>query len=1156
MLKKLIASGSAAVIALTTLAQGIVVGAPVVTDPEMIDAVSWAYDAGLTKYSDADAFMPFNNLTREQFAKFASEFAVNELEIQADESLNCTFSDSDLFDVTLASHIKRACQQGLMMGSNGMFMPKQLVTRGQVAIVVSRMLGELDPQASQQEHFAYLQSLGIMNVANLDSAIQRGDAMLILYRIANGDDTDLCTIDPSLPGCDNGNGNGNGTGTVVKEGDLQVSLNPSSPANMSSIPNNGVSRFATVDFTAGSKDITLNSISMKRMGLGSYSDFAGGGRIYFEVAGIRVSSRSTVSSDDTAVLSFAPALTIAAGKTVSVDLMAELVSAPTGTENKFMSTMIDSSAANVNGSVETPTLRTANYSVRSITFTNQNVLTTYQGNETTVELGKFQLQNVGSNTINANLQAITFRNVGNGDVTDGLTNLKLLRAGSTVSSTVIINGRDVTFVVSDTINDGQTASYTIQGDIASVENASGDTYKFTLRQTTDINAKESNTGFRTAVVITANAANDTTTANQYTVAGGELRFARDNSLSLSQSVSPGALQVELMKGTIQAKQAILLEDVLLNVTAGSATIDNAFKKVYLQIGASVFTWTPDAVTAANNAIAEFDGSVTVNGTVAVRIYADVYTNATSPAGPFTFGSLDGSSFTRKEYVSNQNNVSSSIGNIAGSAVSLINSTLSVSKFDSLGTVVYTTNNAQNKVFYGVRLSNNQNNPIKVGSITLTASNVAFNNGISVTLKNGSNSIATKTLNGATTFNGLNILVVKDQPVSLTFEGNFLSTISAPNTGTFGVSFNPGDVIDNVTSNNVTPTGTPATSATLSVISGGTAVINSTSSVPPQSFVTAGETKKIGTINIQAVNDELEVRGLYIRITGTGAFAANAGNQVSNLVIKDSLGNTVSSESSRDTETNANDIAKFTSFVAGTKVAAGASKSFDVFGTINPINNSASAGEFNISLATTYNDSSYTDEYQGTRLFSTNAGTYITAGTIGGVVNPTTFQATTVTLSSNYYVVASYPKLVGVDLVGDDFKIIEFKITNPSTTNTLRADSFAYVANATTTGDFYGKVADVYVNSNPQAAQMTIAATGSYTFASPLEVAPGGDVTIKVQLTTSYIASPANGTRIRNFTIDNLGFTQVFSDASTQTLASIALGYQASAGLKLQANKTY
>ncbi len=166
-------------------------------------------------------------------------------------------------------------------------------------------------------------------------------------------------------------------------------------------------------------------------------------------------------------------------------------------------------------------------------------------------------------------------------------------------------------------------------------------------------------------------------------------------------------------------------------------------------------------------------------------------------------------------------------------------------------------------------------------------------------------------------------------------------------------------------------------------------------------MTAGDTKKIGTINIQAVNDELEVRALYVKVNGTGAFAANAGNQVSNLTLKDSAGNVVSSESSRDTQTNANDIAKFTSFVAGTKIPAGSSKSFDVFGTINPVNNSASAGEFRLTLATSYDDASYTDEYQGARLYSVNAGTYVTAGTVGGVVNPTAFQNTTVVLSSNY-----------------------------------------------------------------------------------------------------------------------------------------------------------
>ena len=89
MLKKLIASGSIAVIALSSLANGLVLGATAVTDPELIQAVSWANDAGLTKYSDADAFMPYNNLTREQAAKFASEFAESQLAIfQAEKIVN------------------------------------------------------------------------------------------------------------------------------------------------------------------------------------------------------------------------------------------------------------------------------------------------------------------------------------------------------------------------------------------------------------------------------------------------------------------------------------------------------------------------------------------------------------------------------------------------------------------------------------------------------------------------------------------------------------------------------------------------------------------------------------------------------------------------------------------------------------------------------------------------------------------------------------------------------------------------------------------------------------------------------------------------------------------------------------------------------------
>jgi hypothetical protein len=698
-------------------------------------------------------------------------------------------------------------------------MPKQLVTRGQVATVVSRMLGEIDAFSSEQAHFAYLQSEGIMNVANLSSSISRGDALLVLYRIAAPAE-DLCDLDPTLPGCEDEDTDEDDDGeeVIIKEGDLQISLNPSSPANMSSVPTNGVSKFATVDFTAGTKDVTISTVSLVRGGLGASSEIS---RVYFEVNGVRISSRSTISSDNTAVLSFAPALVVPAGETVSVDLVAELAALNAGSEHNFRSTAVESSAATVNGVFTTATLRTANYTVRGVTFTNQNVSTTYQGNEATVELGRFQLQNIGTSTIDVNVKAVTLRNVGNGDLSTGLMDLKLLRSGTPVSSSVIVNGRDLTFVLSDTIKDGQTAVYTIDAKVAQVENTNGDTYKFILRQTTDLNASEAPTGFRTAVTSTANVANDTTASQSYTVSGGELRFVRDSSETLSKNVTKGSLQVVFMKGTINAKQPILLEDPQLQVALGAAAnqISNVAKKFYMQIGSTVMTWTPSPTLA--NPVAQFDGSVTVNGTVPFMVYADIDANATYPA-PVAFQTFAYSSFSngRIEYLSNQNAVAAAsvVGTVAGINVTVVDTQLAVSRADGLGTIVYSTNNAQSKTIYGVKLTNNQDNPVRVNAITITPSNpAAFNNGMSLTLKNGSTALQTKTLNGATTFNGLNIIVSKATSVDLTFEADFLSTMTAGDQGTFAVSFNAGDVKDNITSNDATVTGTPATSALLSII---------------------------------------------------------------------------------------------------------------------------------------------------------------------------------------------------------------------------------------------------------------------------------------------------------------------------------------------------
>jgi len=78
--------------------------------------------------------------------------------------------------------------------------------------------------------------------------------------------------------------------------------------------------------------------------------------------------------------------------------------------------------------------------------------------------------------------------------------------------------------------------------------------------------------------------------------------------------------------------------------------------VYLQIGNSTFSWSPADTTA------DFLGTVTVNGTVPVRMYTKL--KDASAGKTIKFNELKLSSFQTAQYVSNQNNVSSAIGNIA------------------------------------------------------------------------------------------------------------------------------------------------------------------------------------------------------------------------------------------------------------------------------------------------------------------------------------------------------------------------------------------------------------------------------------------------------------------------------------------------------------
>jgi hypothetical protein len=86
-----------------------------------------------------------------------------------------------------------------------------------------------------------------------------------------------------------------------------------------------------------------------------------------------------------------------------------------------------------------------------------------------------------------------------------------------------------------------------------------------------------------------------------------------------------------MEGSITAKNAVRLEDIKLalatvNSGALAGNLNQFFNTIYLTVGSSVFSVSSTGTVAASSTL-DFNGIVTISGTVPVKIYANLRDNA-------------------------------------------------------------------------------------------------------------------------------------------------------------------------------------------------------------------------------------------------------------------------------------------------------------------------------------------------------------------------------------------------------------------------------------------------------------------------------------------------------------------------------------------------
>lgn len=859
---------------------------------EIQGAYDYAYANQITTVTPIDAAMPFGEAIRWNVAKMIVNWAkANNLYDARPELVGKCNGFDDMSQARteskeLADYVTMACEGGLMgLNNDGTpatsFNPKGAVTRGQFFTLLSRALWGSTYDGGDpfyQKHMDALMDAGIITQANPNMNAQRYQLWLMLMRAAETDTTDNCD-DPmvqlscalALPDCPQVCMEQPLTGNVFtgKAGMVQISLSSATPAARS-VPAVGIVPVAVYTVSAGDKDIQLSSITVQRQGLGNRSDIS---RIYFEANGMRVSGRQTIGVDDTATVTFSPAIIVKAGSSMDLTLVTNL-NGTAGGEHFFSiksAEMVDSSAETVGGNfpIESNTFKLTNYSVLQLAFDKGGSATTYKVGDKGVELGQFKLQNNDANK-SASLLSITFRNEGSGDPARSLTNLVLKRNNEVVSTQpTVVNGKYITFITKNDIPGGINATYSIVADIANVDNTDGDTYQFKLQYSDDVNAVENNTLFKSNITITNG------TLPSYKVEGADVILSKPNGQMTVQTVSAGTNDVVLLKADLSVKTNVRLGDVTITFDTGSFTgnVTGYFTTLKLKIGNRIVS----TVNPNNGVTFTFEGVNDVTADTTLEILGNV--RSTVPgAATFRIGTIGSSNFAIKEYITNGNVVNSFIGTIQGIATTVDQTSATVTRYDGQGNSSIVRGSADKEVF-GLRIRAGATSDLTITQLVMnnTGTN-AFQGLASFTLFLSGQSIASATMatggtSGKITLNlSPSVRIPRNTSVDLMLKWNFSSSLATgsilefqfTNADIQGTDSN-GNSISSVLNfpavNSARFTITPEGSVNIAV--------NNNPQITAQSamLLAANQTARVLGISFSAQNDDMRITDVFVATTG-------------------------------------------------------------------------------------------------------------------------------------------------------------------------------------------------------------------------------------------------------------------------------------------------
>jgi hypothetical protein len=493
---------------------------------ELNAAAALAAKGYINTQTDASGYNLDATITRAEIAKVAANVAM----LEANSSCEGKFADVSATNPNdwVCGYVEALLANGLI-SANANYNPNANLTKAEAVKLMLTVAGEEVSYGDdwQADFVSYAVENGfVSNFSDYNTAATRGFVFSVAAAATTDEEEEaddiLSELDKLINGGDDNEGNedneDNGeTNFVSGDSELMVELSPET-AESATIPGgvNGIP-VASFDFTAGSEDITVTQIAVKRKGL-SDQDTIESLSVFSDEGRVSNSKNDNQENDTQAQLNLSDGgVVVKAGETKTLTIVVDLGSADDAANDEFyleLTNVVANTSVELND-VSSNTMRIGSVDAPSLVFNVGSSVSNPKIGEEAADIFEFEIE--GANEEDVILKSITFE--GNGNAEDDLANFELIFDGEVIATTAFMNNDYLTFTLDDglTIREDKTEDFTVTADV--IEGA-GDTISFRIDEALDVTAESTKFGYGAAVDI--DAVDGSNAFGEITIEAGEL----------------------------------------------------------------------------------------------------------------------------------------------------------------------------------------------------------------------------------------------------------------------------------------------------------------------------------------------------------------------------------------------------------------------------------------------------------------------------------------------------------------------------------------------------------------------------------------------------------------------------------------------------------